>query len=227
MMLGMEAKKCTKCHEVKSVDDFYRRRKKGETVGHQSWCKTCMGKHRTEWSKKNPARVRYHDRKKSLRGRYGKDAAERYELLFERQGGACAICGEPETYVRGGSSNPYRLAMDHDHETGKVRGLLCRGCNQALGKVGDNIEGVRRLLDYLENPPNADLPEFIEVKRWSTHYAACMECETTTVPYGGGGLCRNCYMRKARRDGKPWVKDIPWSERKKRGALSPSKRLKK
>lgn len=42
------------------------------------------------------------------------------------------------------------LCVDHCHETGKVRGLLCRSCNSALGRLGDNADGVKRLLAYLE-----------------------------------------------------------------------------
>jgi hypothetical protein len=43
-----------------------------------------------------------------------------------------------------------RVVLDHDHETGAFRGWLCRECNQGLGKLGDNIEGLRRALAYLE-----------------------------------------------------------------------------
>ena len=75
--------------------------------------------------------------------------ADEYQQLFRAQHGRCYICQEiPRTK---------RLAVDHDHVTGKVRGLLCAdsewGCNYALvGKI-KNIEMARRLLDYLLHPP--------------------------------------------------------------------------
>ena len=61
-----------------------------------------------------------------------------YEALLESQGGVCAICGEPPTVV------------DHDHKTGKVRGLLCSGCNLALGHMKDNAGALRAAADYLD-----------------------------------------------------------------------------
>ncbi len=54
----------------------------------------------------------------------------------------CESCGRPE---------PTRaLAVDHDHETGKFRGWLCSQCNTGMGKLGDNIEGLKKALAYLE-----------------------------------------------------------------------------
>jgi hypothetical protein len=61
-----------------------------------------------------------------------------YEELFRRQGGGCAICR------RGG-----KLRVDHDHETGVVRGLLCNGCNRALGVFGDSAQRLQIALAYV------------------------------------------------------------------------------
>uniref|UniRef100_A0A6M3LAQ0 Putative recombination endonuclease VII n=1 Tax=viral metagenome TaxID=1070528 RepID=A0A6M3LAQ0_9ZZZZ len=64
-----------------------------------------------------------------------------YLFLLKDQSGVCAICGElPE----------YRLVVDHDHTTGKVRGLLCRQCNLLLGLLGDDINKTRIVISYLE-----------------------------------------------------------------------------
>jgi hypothetical protein len=54
-----------------------------------------------------------------------------YEAMLTSQGGVCAICGRPPSEKR-------RLAVDHDHATGAVRGLLCVPCNQALGRFQDS-----------------------------------------------------------------------------------------
>lgn len=83
-----------------------------------------------------------------LKGEYGIDAAT-YEALLELQGGCCAICGRrPKTK---------RLAVDHDHSTGAVRGLLCPGddgCNhRLLGYVRDRVDLLQRAIDYLNDPP--------------------------------------------------------------------------
>lgn len=68
---------------------------------------------------------------------------EQYAEMLAAQGGRCAICGKtPE-------AQGYRLAIDHDHETGENRGLLCWACNSGLGKLGDNVEGLEAALRYL------------------------------------------------------------------------------
>jgi len=69
-----------------------------------------------------------------------------YEAQLERQAGLCAICG---TAHPGGN----RWAIDHDHETGFVRGLLCTACNAGLGHFEDDVERLRRAIDYLGAPP--------------------------------------------------------------------------
>ena len=53
-----------------------------------------------------------------------------------------------------------RVCIDHDHITGKVRGILCTSCNVGIGLLGDNIEGVEKALRYLSNPPmlSLDIP---------------------------------------------------------------------
>jgi hypothetical protein len=63
--------------------------------------------------------------------------------LLEEQGGKCAVCGKLNNEGR------RRLAVDHDHKTGKVRGLLCGNCNTALGLVKEDPEILSLLADYL------------------------------------------------------------------------------
>jgi hypothetical protein len=66
-----------------------------------------------------------------------------YQRLNDEQGGVCAICKRDQ---RDGK----RLAVDHNHETGAVRGLLCAHCNMGLGQLGDTPEHLRAALAYLE-----------------------------------------------------------------------------
>lgn len=66
-----------------------------------------------------------------------------YNLFLSNQHGRCALCLQP-------ASNIQRLDVDHDHYTGKIRGLLCRNCNMALGKLAGSVVRVTRLVDYLQ-----------------------------------------------------------------------------
>ena len=80
-----------------------------------------------------------------IKREFGIDFDE-YQRLLELQGGACAIClAQPVTT---------RLAIDHDHISGEIRGLLCSRCNnELLGAAHDSIDILRRAVDYLESPP--------------------------------------------------------------------------
>lgn len=74
---------------------------------------------------------------------------DQYDTLLRFQGGVCAIC-------RG--FRRYQLAVDHDHKTGQVRGLLCKLCNgRLLTSVRDDVEALRRAVAYLEAPPAVEV----------------------------------------------------------------------
>jgi len=73
-----------------------------------------------------------------------------YEELYAAQGGVCAICERAKGTVK-------KLAVDHDHKTGYVRGLLCGPCNSILGHLRDDILTASRLLLYLTEPPAFDV----------------------------------------------------------------------
>lgn len=78
----------------------------------------------------------FYNRKK----RYG-ISKESYQELLEKQQGVCAICF---------NSCSKALAVDHDHKTGVIRGLLCNKCNRGLGYLQDDLTLLRRAIDYLE-----------------------------------------------------------------------------
>lgn len=73
-----------------------------------------------------------------------------YERLYEVQGSACGICGRAKGVRK-------KLAVDHDHRTGLVRGLLCGPCNKILGHLRDDVETARRIASYLLFPPAVQL----------------------------------------------------------------------
>ena len=82
-----------------------------------------------------------------LNRKYGIGLLE-YSQLFMSQGGKCAICNSDYGGHRNGE--PKALAVDHNHTTGKVRGLLCESCNQGIGKLRDDPKILRDAADYLE-----------------------------------------------------------------------------
>ncbi len=74
-------------------------------------------------------------------------SVNKYEALFKAQKGLCAICQKPEVDKRNGKIK--RLAVDHDHETGQIRGLLCQRCNTALGSFFESAFLLQSAIDYL------------------------------------------------------------------------------
>ncbi len=79
--------------------------------------------------------------------KFGITRAE-YEAILTAQGHVCRICRRPETATRNGKLKS--LAVDHDHATGRVRGILCQTCNTLLGSSRDNIDVLRAAITYLE-----------------------------------------------------------------------------
>ena len=77
---------------------------------------------------------------------------EEYDRRYAAQGGRCALCDEPEiqTYKRG-ATRTIKLTKDHDHKTGKWRGVLCRRCNMALGLFDDDPVRMLKAADYVVN----------------------------------------------------------------------------
>jgi ribosomal protein S8 len=81
--------------------------------------------------------------------------------MLEQQNHSCYICKEPETVTS------RILSVDHDHETNKVRGLLCTNCNTALGKFKDNISFLKRAVEYLQR--QYDVPRVEETVYFIPH----------------------------------------------------------
>jgi AraC-like DNA-binding protein len=114
-------------------------------------------KARAKWRDKNPEVVREYQKSyreknrevlsdKERQRRFGISRQE-YAELFNRQEGVCAICKLPETATRLGKIKS--LAVDHDHKTGAVRGLLCSDCNTGIGKLKDDPKVLQAAVQYL------------------------------------------------------------------------------
>ena len=96
---------------------------------------------RNEYARAWYAAHREHYKNYRLKEKFGLSRLE-YDTLLQMQGGVCAICSRPE------SRKTHSLAVDHNHQTGKVRGLLCSCCNRLVGRLEDP-KG-QAALQYLE-----------------------------------------------------------------------------
>ena len=112
-----------------------------------------------EWVQKNREKVndanrkRYHSltpQEKQRRNRaqnvatYGL-TVEKYDAMLVKQGSVCALCDGAETNIK-----KTHLCIDHDHNTGKVRALLCDRCNRGIGAFGDNLDLLEKAVLYLQ-----------------------------------------------------------------------------
>ncbi len=154
-------KTCSSCQINKPVAEFGKQSVRPD--GLEVACKACMKERAAKryedpktrkrildatarWRERNPDA----DADKHLRRKYG-ITLERYNELFEAQGGVCALCKKGEaTKRRKKGEGRERLAVDHCHDTGRVRGLLCFKCNTAIGSLGDTEEDARRVVEYLK-----------------------------------------------------------------------------
>lgn len=160
-------KHCSKCKSAHPLDNFNRDRSRND--GRFPWCKPCHRAHTraynaqftteqrkqrsAEWRANRDAnaeaRARYltNGTIYTLKKRYGLTSADMV-ALSDHQGGVCAVCGRP--FESGKRKGP---CVDHCHQTGKVRGLLCDHCNVGLGRLRDDPELLRKGIEYLTNPP--------------------------------------------------------------------------
>jgi hypothetical protein len=102
----------------------------------------------SNWRKNNPEKYRLLQRNSHLKRHYN-ITLDDYNLMSEAQNHVCAICGMKESSNRGHTLNALSLAVDHCHESGKIRGLLCMDCNQMLGKFNDDPARFEKAAEYL------------------------------------------------------------------------------
>lgn len=149
---------CSKCKKAKHRNEFYKRSERKR--GRHSKCKQCEKEYASQpdvRKKLNDNTQRYRDklratdfkefrrreREQNLR-KYGINS-EQFEDLKRQQNGRCKICENIATYGKG-----KKLHVDHDHITGKIRGLLCSNCNLGLGYFQDNRDLLNKAIAYLE-----------------------------------------------------------------------------
>lgn len=126
-------KVCIVCHQLQDDIAFY----KGYT------CKRCNYNYtKQRRASRKREETPEQNRKWSLKSKFG-ITVEQYDATLEKQNGVCAICNKTCRTGR-------RLAVDHCHKTGKVRGLLCAECNNGIGKLNDDPDLLRKAIKYLE-----------------------------------------------------------------------------
>lgn len=134
-------KRCNICGEVKPLDDFHKSSSRKD--GRQGRCKACNIHVARAWRKGAPPRADNAERGRRQRlSKYGM-TLEEFESIADGQSGKCSLCDEV----------PTKLVVDHDHETGIVRGLICDPCNRGLGAFRDDPIRLKRAIQYLAAPP--------------------------------------------------------------------------
>lgn len=117
-------KKCTKCKRTKLLERFPDDKRCKD--GKDSWCNACYAKYHKKYRKENPKKHSDIVRKHKLKQLYGM-TVEDWDLLYKKQKGCCKICGIHQSCL------DRRLCVDHDHNTNRIRGLVCVVCNNKLG----------------------------------------------------------------------------------------------
>lgn len=139
-------KTCSMCKEDKPLTSY---RSRGGKMKHllKSRCNDCLGSEYKRWSKANPETIREYRAKdkwtlKKRCKRHGISETE-FWSIYEEQDGTCPVCDKA---VEAEDS-----AIDHNHNTGKVRGILCKPCNRGIGLLGDNPKTMIRAAAYLQD----------------------------------------------------------------------------
>lgn len=143
----METLQCSKCKDTKPVSEFSVRR--GVKRGYNYSCKACVKAYHAAKYLQYKAEGRLHQQRRpetrTIWARHGL-TDEQYQALVERAAGLCEVCGK----------RPW-VVIDHDHNchagqfgcAACVRGLLCTQCNLLLGNAQDDVEALKRAVEYL------------------------------------------------------------------------------
>lgn len=132
-------KTCSRCEVEKSLSEYHIDKRYGKP---RSYCKDCQKEMGRKWRINNAEKVREANRRYALthklKNKYNLTENE-YRLAVDKAAGKCQICRMER-----------KLFIDHCHETGKFRGLICSQCNSALGMMEDSIDRLRAAQEYLQ-----------------------------------------------------------------------------
>lgn len=160
---ALTERKCAVCKQVKPVSEFNKYDDPTAPLTGWRYYSRCIACNRAQcreygagsrdkrnerlraWRKSNPEKAAAADRRKAMRQKYDL-SVEEADALLASNGGLCWICDDKPS-----------KCIDHDHETGKVRGALCANCNSFLGRVEANPKIMPGVADYLDRPCHADV----------------------------------------------------------------------
>jgi len=163
-------KLCNGCGNIYPIDDYNLRANGRGGYKRRSRCRKCecewqkryqkdypeeMRERKKRYKEKDPERYYKLSRKHALRSswkRYGHDP-DKVERYFESHSGYCEICGIKPTKGAG------RLHIDHDHDTGEIRGMLCLKCNTGLGQFNDDVKTLKSAIKYLKKNHTGIMPD--------------------------------------------------------------------
>ena len=139
-------KKCSRCKVVKPLEDFNNSKSKPD--GKHNNCRECCKKeYRNNRHKYLEKRKLYREKNKesvSIRKNRAGATEEQFRSLFQEQRGRCAICETHQNDMK------RRISVDHNHDTGQIRGLLCDNCNRCLGLLKDDVKVLEKAIIYLK-----------------------------------------------------------------------------
>ena len=127
-------RKCCRCLEIKDLEEFHR--DKNKKLGRRYYCKECANRDQKKFNKN---RNSIYNRNSYLNRVYNINETK-YNELYQAVDGCCEICGK---FKR-------KLFIDHDHKTGRIRGLLCLKCNAGIGLLQDSPKIINNALKYLK-----------------------------------------------------------------------------
>jgi len=153
-------KVCASCKKELSIESFRVLTTARDVGRYRHMCRDCERIYSREYAEQ-------HEEEQfdsNLKRKYGITSVD-YEVLFTIQKGLCAICRKPEKRrgsggkvgLRGPKTDKIRrLAVDHDHTTGQVRGLVCHDCNVTMGFLDESPERIGQILHYMTSFLNTD-----------------------------------------------------------------------
>lgn len=154
-MANPESRACLRCEVEKPLEEFHHLGK--GKFGRRSICKACRKTQSREYQK----RTKNRDQRKYLLKKTFGITLEQYDQMLRSQAGVCAICGRAED--SGGERIVRKnLSIDHSHDTGRLRGLLCTACNLLIGRLEKSLHILPAIRAYFLAHESRDIKTWFD-----------------------------------------------------------------